>query len=81
MWQSLTDVLVDWAYSVIEIFPASPIQPLIQSLTVGPIGTILGVVNYILPVAEIMAVMAIWLTAVTCYYVYQILLRWLRVVE
>lgn len=81
MWDSISDVLIDWALHIINLFPESPVRVALDGLTVGPIGRILGVVNYILPVSQIMGIMAFWLTAVACYYVYQVLLRWIRVIE
>lgn len=37
--------------------------------------------NYIIPVGLIVSTLEVWLIAVSCYYVYSIILRWTKSIE
>ena len=81
MFDSLTSSLVSLALSIINFFPESPIQPAIASLSSSSFGTVLGVVNYIVPIGTMLSIFSAWLTAVAAYYVYQIIMRWVKVID
>lgn len=81
MFDSLTAALVSLVLEVINIFPESPIQPLIQSLKASGIEDWLAYANYIVPVAPMLGILTTWLTCIAAYYVYQIILRWMRAIE
>lgn len=81
MFDSLTDALVSLALQVINLFPASPLQPLIAQLANSGLSDWLGYVNWFIPVGTMLGILSAWLTCIAAYYVYQIILRWIRVVE
>lgn len=81
MFDSLTSALITLALNIISVFPASPIQPLLASLRSSAVSEILGFVNWFVPVGTMLGILSGWLACVAAYYVYQILLRWIRVVE
>lgn len=81
MFDSLTSGLVTLALNIINVFPASPIQPLIASLRSSAVAELLGFVNWFVPIGTMLGILSGWLACVAAYYVYQILLRWIRVVE
>lgn len=81
MFDSLTSGLVTLALNIINVFPASPIQPLIASLRSSAVADLLGFVNWFVPIGTMLGILTGWLACVAAYYVYQILLRWIRVVE
>lgn len=81
MFDSLTDTLVSLALQVINLFPASPLQPLIAQLANSGLSDWLGYVNWFIPVGTMLGILSAWLTCIAAYYVYQIILRWIRVVE
>ena len=81
MFDSLTDSLVSLGLQVIQLFPESPLHPLIQSLENSAVVDWLGYVNYFVPVAQMLGILSVWLTCVAAYYVYQIIMRWIRVIE
>ena len=81
MFESLTTTLVSLALQVIELFPASPLQPLISSLANSGIADWLGYVNWFIPVGTMLGILATWLTCIAAYYVYQIIMRWIKVIE
>ena len=81
MFDTLTSGLVTLALNIISVFPASPIQPLLASLRSSAVSELLGFVNWFVPIGTMLGILSGWLACVAAYYVYQILLRWIRVVE
>lgn len=81
MFDALTSGLVSLALSIINLFPASPLQPLIATLSTPAVTEILGFVNWFVPIGTMLSILSGWLACVAAYYVYQILLRWIKVVE
>lgn len=63
--------------SLFSVLPKSPFYIIDNS----PIKEYLGHFNYFFPIAEIINILQIWLVAVGSYYIYQIVLRWIKVVE
>ena len=62
--------------TILSVLPTSPLQPVIASLSSVDW---LGYVNYFVPVGSFVAIGSVWLTAIAVYYVYQVILRWLKV--
>ena len=81
MLDGLTNTLVSAALSIIQLFPASPMQPLINSLKGSEVVQVLGYVNWFVPVGTMVSILTGWLTCIAAYYVYQIVLRWIHVIE
>lgn len=81
MFDTLTSTLVSLALSIINFFPESPIQPAISNLSTTAFGHVLGVVNYIVPIGTMLSIFSAWLAAVAAYYVYQIIMRWVKVID
>lgn len=60
---------------IIDLLPASPFAKFTyMSLS----SNVLGILNYFLPIAEILVVLELWLVAVGCYYVYKFILKFIR---
>lgn len=65
--------------TIFFIFPDSPFQKyIIQNNSIMPY---LRNINYFIPVAEIIVTFEAVLVAVSVYYIYQIVLRWIKVIE
>lgn len=62
---------------VFGILPNSPFTILDNS----PIAEWLGTLNFFVPVSEIIAICELWLVSVGLYYIYQIVLRWVKAIE
>lgn len=81
MFDSLTNGLVSLGMRIISIFPESPLQPLIQSLRGSGVADVLGYVNWFVPIGTMIGILTGWLACIAAYYVYQIILRWIKVIE
>ena len=80
MFDALSDALVSFAVSVIELFPASPFVVLDQ-LSNTEVYEWLRMANWFVPVGTFVSILEAWLMCVAVYYGYQIVLRWIKVIE
>lgn len=62
---------------VISKLPQSPFA----QITSGPAQEYMGYINWIVPVGQILTILGAWCGCIALYYVAQIALRWLKVVE
>lgn len=74
-FDSLYSAFGDWIYHVL---PLSPFQQFIERFASFPY---LGYLNWFFPIRDAVAVMAVWLTVITTYFMYQWILRWINVVS
>lgn len=80
MFEALSDALVGFAVSVIELFPASPFT-ILDELSNSEVYEWLRMVNWFIPIGTFVGILEGWLVCVAAYYVYQIVLRWVKVIE
>lgn len=62
---------------VIGLLPRSPFTDWIESFTVP---NWVGWLNWFFPVGTCLDIMAVWLVAIGLYYLYSIVLRWVKVI-
>ena len=74
-FNSIYEGFGSWIY---EILPLSPFKDVIAQFGTLPY---LGYINWFFPVGEALQIMAAWLTAVTAYFMWQWILRWLNVIQ
>lgn len=65
------------ADKVIEVLPRSPFRDFIGSFASLPY---LGWLNWFFPVGDCLVVMGVWLGAVGLFYLYSIVMRWLKMI-
>lgn len=63
--------------TLIALLPVSPFRNFINSFNVPEY---VGFINWFFPVSEFLAVMALWLTAISLFYLYSIIMRWIKVI-
>lgn len=59
------------------VLPTSPFRQFISAM---PTSIGFKWLNWLVPVHDILAVLAAWLAAVTLFYLYSIIMRWLKVI-
>lgn len=74
---SIMNGLEDAAKWVVNLLPGSPFQ----AITTGPIQEFLGYIGWLVPVAECLAILQLWITAVSGWYVYQAIARMTKLAE
>lgn len=62
---------------IIRVLPTSPFAPLIEQFSHIPY---LGYVNWFIPIGPILTVMAGWLAAITAFYLYSVIARWVKLI-
>lgn len=80
MLEGLTDGLVSFAVSVINLFPASPFT-ILDELSNSIVYEWLQYLNWFIPVNTFVGILEGWLLCVGIYYGFQIVLRWIKVIE
>lgn len=76
--QSIIDFLLDLLGKVLFFLPDSPFS----SFTVpDSVRSILGYVNYFLPLNQIVVTLGLWTAAIGAYIIYSVILRWIKAVE
>ncbi len=66
---------------VLSLLPECPFEMLYELGTNSMISEVLGMVNWFIPIYSFVAILEGWLAAVAVYYVYQVVLRWLKAIE
>ena len=66
-----------FAEKLLQVLPLSPFQEFIGNLGDLPY---LNWLNWLFPVGDCLTVMLVWLGAVALFYLYSIVMRWLKVI-
>lgn len=74
----ITDKLDYILAAVLVMLPDSPFIMLEKS---SEINAVLGFVNWVVPLSEMVAILQLWIVAITVFYVYQLILRWAKAIE
>lgn len=75
--ESFTKVFKAFATKILEVLPRSPFRQFLNDFAGIPY---LGYLNWFVPVSGILKVLVAWLAAVAAYYLWSILLRWLKAI-
>ena len=66
-----------WGQKILDLLPTSPFQEFIENFAGLPY---LGWLNWFFPVGDCLVVMSVWLVAVGLFYLYSIVMRWLKMI-
>lgn len=75
----ITDKLDYILSTILVMLPDSPFADVIYDNPA--VAEVLGYLNYFLPISEILVILTAWLTAISIFYVYQLILRWAKAIE
>lgn len=64
--------------AILSVLPTSPFSSYISALSSMPY---LGYLNYFVPVGTFIAIGQAWLTAIALFYLYSIVMSWIRVIR
>lgn len=62
---------------LISMLPGSPFAEFVDQFAALPS---LGYLNWFFPVRQCLVVLAAWLAAITLYYVYSVIMRWVKLI-
>lgn len=77
---TLSATLVAFALKIINLFPTSPFV-ILDDLAQTEFYEWIQMLNWFIPVNTFVSILESWLVGVAVYYVYQIALRWVKVIE
>ena len=80
VWDALSNALVSFAVRVVNLFPTSPFV-ILDEMANTEFYEWLQMMNWFIPVNSFVAILEAWLSCVAVYYVYQVVLRWVKVIE
>ena len=73
----LDTVFTSLLESLKAVLPLSPFKEFLSTFAGIPA---LGYLNWFFPVRECLGIMSVWLTAVGLFYMYSIVMRWIKVI-
>ncbi len=62
---------------IVNILPSSPFA-LVSN---APVEGILGKINWFLPLNEMVSILQAWTTVIIFFYIYKVVLRWVRAIQ
>lgn len=77
MLDFMAELLSKFASMILSVLPHSPVQKYLASFDNLPY---LGWLNWFVPVSAIITVAETWLVCIGLFYLYQIILRWVRAI-
>ena len=78
-------IFFDWMYKlasglgrqVLKLLPTSPFRSFIDGFQAPQY---LGWLNWFFPVSEIISILVLWLSAVALFYLYSVIMRWVKLI-
>ena len=72
------DSVFSWiSENIVHLLPLSPFRQFLDDFSNIPY---LGYMNWLIPVKSILIVLTAWLSVVALFYLYSIVLRWVKVI-
>lgn len=75
---AMKEIVTTFLQWVLALLPTSPFTSFIQACSDIPY---LGWLNWFIPVGQMIAVGEAWLVAIGLFYMYSIVLRWIRAIS
>lgn len=74
---SFNSILDNFLDKVIQLLPLSPFQQFLDDFRDMPY---MSYVNWFVPIGGMIKVLAAWLSAIAVFYLYMIILRWIKLI-
>ena len=78
MLQMFNEILNAFAKAIIQVLPLSPFRQFIDWFADVPY---LGYLNWFLPIGAFVKIGTAWLVAIGSFYIYSIVLRWIKAIS
>lgn len=72
------EIVTKFLDTVLKVLPTSPFSAFLDKMGQIPY---LSTLNYFVPISEMIAIGEAWLVAVGVFYLWSIVLRWIRAIE
>lgn len=77
IWDWLSETVQNALEWVVNLLPDSPFK----MLSTTPIAKYLKYINWIIPIDFMINVLTLWLVAIAAYYVWSVVLRWIKAID
>lgn len=74
---TLTDFLSGIIQKIVAVLPLDPIQPFINNINFEFVGWL----NWFVPVNTLLTILAAWTAAITVFYLWMAIARWLKLIQ
>lgn len=78
IFNTLKNLLIATLNVFLALFPDCPFEDMIDNLSSVEW---LGYLNYFIPISEMIAVSSAWLAAISLFWLYHIVYRWLKAIK
>lgn len=78
MLDFMSELLNKFASLIVSVLPSSPVQKYLSSFADLPY---LSWLNWFFPVSACITVAEAWLVAIGLFYIYSVILRWVKVID
>lgn len=78
MLDFIMELFSKFASTLVKVLPVSPFQPYITAFSDLPY---LGYLNWFLPIGACIKIGEAWLVAIGLFYLYSIILRWIKAIS
>lgn len=78
MLSMFSEILNAFAKAIIQVLPLSPFRQFIDNFADAPY---LGYLNWFIPITALVKIGTAWLVAIGSFYIYYIVLRWIRAID
>lgn len=73
----MNELISNLGNKIISLLPTSPFRSFIDGWQAPEY---LGWLNWFFPVSQILAILTAWLAAITLFYLYSIIMRWVKMI-
>lgn len=77
MLEWMAELLNKFLGTILSVLPQSPFQKYISAFSRLPY---LSALNWVIPVGAIAKIFVGWLAAITLFYIYSIIMRWIKLI-
>ena len=77
IWEWLSNLLTDTISWLVDLLPDSPFKAIEMSV----FDSYLFYINYFVPIDFMISTFLLWLTAISTYYIYSVVLRWIKAID
>lgn len=78
IWQGISNVIKSILAAIISLLPRSPFIKIMEYIGEIPY---LSYINWFIPFDLIITITEVWLLSVALFYVYMIVLRWVKAID
>ena len=77
LYENIVNLVTKLANYILALFPKSPFKTYIDNFDAD---INLGWLAWFFPIKEVLAIISVWLTAVSLYYLVSIVARWVKII-